>query len=83
MKATGQDGGILVKCSPAPLADFYELETCIGSASGPWLPGGSFPNSQDIHAEGFTHGQDVFVHVRAVGTNGPGPWSDPATVLVS
>ena len=83
VRATGQDGGIVAKCSPDPLADFYELEVSTASAAGPWTPRGAFPNSQEIHAEGFAHGEDVFVHIRAVGTNGPGPWSDPAVVLVS
>ncbi|QTN31936.1 hypothetical protein HZ994_06195 [Akkermansiaceae bacterium] len=83
VRSTGITGFIQTKCKPEPLADFYELESSPDPATGPWTYRGSYPNSQNMETGGFAHGEDVFVHVRAVGTNGPGPWSDPALVLVS
>ena len=36
-----------------------------------------------IGISGLTRGKDYWARVRAIGTNGPGPWSDPATILVN
>ena len=82
-RATGVNGGIEVRCAPDTLAEFYELEVSTASAAGPWTAAGAFTSTRSLHAEGFAHGQDVYVHVRAVGVAGEGPWSDPAVVLVN
>ena len=32
---------------------------------------------------GLSRGKDYSIRARAVGANGPGPWSDPATIMVT
>jgi hypothetical protein len=45
--------------------------------------GGTFASTRGIGITGLTRGKDYWARIRAVGPNGPGAWSDPATILVA
>ena len=48
-----------------------------------WSDPETFPNSRAFRFTGLTRGKDVWVRVRARNTIGAGPWSDPATIMVT
>lgn len=55
---------------------------------GSWLSGGkretvTFPNSRAIHFDNLQRGKDTWFRVRARNVVGAGPWSDPATIMVT
>jgi hypothetical protein len=45
--------------------------------------GGAFASTRGIGMTGLTRGKDYWARIRAIGTTGPGDWSDPATILVN
>jgi hypothetical protein len=64
----------------------YEIETIINPLNndpsvGPWTRQSSVTKSK-CTLTGFTSGARIWVRVRAVGPNGAGEWSDPATIIV-
>ena len=61
----------------------YEAEWTLDPNAGPWQDGGTFPNSRAMSIQGLPRAKDIWVRVRALGTNGPSGWSDPATILVN
>lgn len=84
LKITAGDeaGALDGSFDPEELAYVYEIQcTTVDSVNGPWT---SCP-SQTVSVFrilGLTSGQRVWVRVRAVGTNGAGPWSDPYSKIV-
>ena len=67
---------------PDALAYTYEVQLTTGdSVTGPWTTVMT-PTTRTFKLTGLTSGQRVWVRVRGVGTNGPGPWSDPFTKIV-
>ncbi|MEA3187050.1 MAG: hypothetical protein QOD99_880 [Chthoniobacter sp.] len=83
LKQTGVSGVIQVLSDAVPRASAYEMQYTKNPNTGPWLDGGTFASTRGIGVSGLTRGKDYWVRLRAVGTNGPGPWSDPATILVN
>jgi hypothetical protein len=83
LKQTGVSGVIQVLSDAVPRASAYEMQYTENPNAGPWLDGGTFASTRGIGVSGLTRGKDYWVRLRAVGTNGPGPWSDPATILVN
>jgi hypothetical protein len=64
----------------------YEIETCLNPLNndpsvGRWTRQASSTKSKSF-LTGFTPGARIWVRVRAIGPNGPGAWSDPATIIV-
>lgn len=77
-------GEVFGTCDPpGPNIRIYELQWTFDPNAGPWNDGGSFPNSRAFKLTGMQRGKDIWVRVRAVNTNGPGGWSDPATIMVT
>lgn len=67
---------------PDELAYTYEIQiTTVDPLAGPWTTVLS-PTSSVFQLTGLTSGQRVWVRVRGVGSQGQGPWSDPATKIV-
>ena len=64
-------------------AQAYELEYTLDPNAGPWTDGGTFASTRGIGITGLTRGKDYWARIRAVGPNGAGAWSDPATILVA
>ena len=83
LKQTGVSGVVQVMCDAVPRASAYELQYTQTPNDGPWADGGTFASTRGIGITGLTRGKDYWARVRAVGTSGPGPWSDPATTLVN
>jgi hypothetical protein len=83
LKQTGVSGVVQVMCDAVPRASAYEMQYTQDPNAGPWIDGGTFASTRGIGITGLTRSKDYWARVRAVGTNGPGPWSDPATILVN
>lgn len=84
LKRGPDKGDVIPQCEPVKEGGVrvYEAKWTLTPNEGPWLPGGIFPNSRAMLLKGLPHARDIWVRVRVVGTNGPGPWSDPAAILV-
>ncbi len=68
-------------CHAVADARSYESETFVGALpSGPFVPGKSFFASKFAWT-GFNSGDKVWIRIRAVGTAGEGPWSDPMALI--
>jgi hypothetical protein len=74
-------GDILAKVKAVEGADNYHAQSAL-SPDGPWIDIDPFSNSQQILFKGLPRGKDVYIRVRANGPNGPGGWSDIATIMV-
>ena len=83
IKQTGVSGVVQVLCEAVDRAQAYELQYTLDPNAGPWLDGGTFVSTRGIGITGLTRSKDYWARLRAVGTSGPGAWSDPATVLVA
>jgi hypothetical protein len=83
LKQTGVSGVVQVMCDAVPRAQAYELQYALDPNAGPWTAGGTFVSTRGIGITGLTRGKDYWARIRAVGPNGPGAWSDPATILVA
>jgi hypothetical protein len=64
----------------------YEVQAVINPLNndpnaGPWVQQPTVTKSK-CTVGGFTSGSRIWVRVRAIGPNGPGDWSDPATIIV-
>lgn len=82
-KATGTMGSVQLLCDPSDRAKSYEVQYTLDPNNGPWIDGGTFGNTRRIIISGLTRGKDHFFRVRAIGPDGPGPWSDPASIMVT
>ena len=83
LKQTGVSGVVQVMCDAVTRAQAYELQYTLDPNAGPWTDGGTFASTRGIGMTGLTRGKDYWARIRAVGPNGPGAWSDPATILVA
>lgn len=83
LKQTGVSGVVQVMCDAVTRAQAYELQYTLDPNAGPWTDGGTFASTRGIGMTGLTRGKDYWARVRAVGPNGAGAWSDPATILVA
>jgi hypothetical protein len=72
-------------CDPIPGGNIrsYEGQSTLDANAGPWSDIIVFPNSRSLHFTGLTRGKDTWFRVRARNIIGAGPWSDPATIMVT
>ncbi len=79
----GEDEGALDgQHDPADGAKTYEVALAtVDPIAGPWVTVLQ-PTTSSWSLTGLTSGQRVWVKVRGIGSNGHGPWSDPATKIV-
>ena len=61
----------------------YEGQWTLDANNGPWSETLTFPNSRALKFEGLARGKDTWFRIRARNTVGAGPWSDPATIMVT
>jgi len=60
----------------------YEIETCPDPmTSNTWTYAGTVTKAKAA-LNSFVSGTRIWLHVRAIGAAGPGPWSDPAVKTV-
>ena len=83
VKPTGMTGELEVRCKPVDRARSYQLQYTQNAQSGPWIDGGIFASTRGMKVDGLERGKDYWVRIRGVGANGEGPWSDPATAMVT
>lgn len=77
-------GEVLAVCDPAGSnIRLYDAQYANDPNAGPWTDAGSFPNSRAFKFSNLTRGKDTWFRVRAHNTVGAGPWSDPATIMVT
>lgn len=77
-----EDGALDGSHEPAARASTYEVQvTTTDPVAGPFVTKLQ-PTASSWKLTGLTSGQRVWVRVRGIGTNGLGPWSDPATKIV-
>ncbi len=75
-------GTLDVAFDPDVLAKSYEVQiTTVDPVNGPWVTHCT-PTASKCEITGQTSGQRLWGRARAIGANGPGPWSDPATKIV-
>ena len=69
-------------CDPVDMARGYNVQICYDMTATPvWEDLEDAPNTQ-FTIKNLTSGRRAWVRMRAFGTNGPGPWSDPATKII-
>jgi hypothetical protein len=80
-------GEISGRCTPVDAnIRVYEGQVALdpnGVNGNGWSIPETFPNSRAFKWSGLTRGKDIWVRVRARNTVGAGPWSDPATIMVT
>jgi hypothetical protein len=77
-------GEITAKCdSLGEGIRVYEAHWTLDPNGSTWSETQTFPNSRSFKFSGLTRGKDVWVRVRARNAVGVGPWSDPATIMVT
>ena len=82
LTAGDNPGHLDVSFDPEELAKTYELQiTTVDPVNGPWVAHCS-PTASRCEITGQTSGQRLWARARGIGSNGPGPWSDPATKIV-
>jgi hypothetical protein len=61
----------------------YEGQWSLDADAGPWSDTFTFPNSRALRFTNLTRGKDTWFRIRGRNTVGAGPWSDPATIMVT
>ncbi len=82
LKTTGTSGEMQVLCDSVNRAKSYQVQYTLDPNTGGWTDGGIFGNTRGMKLAGLQRGKDYWARVRAVGPDGPGGWSDPATMMV-
>ena len=76
-------GAVAATCKPpADNIRLYESQYTL-DPSAEWTNGESSPNSRAFLLTELPRGKDIWIRVRAINTIGAGPWSDPATIMVT
>ena len=76
------DATVDASCDPTPYTKTYEWQATTGDpVNGPYHTA-KLTTSSSTTLTGLTSGTRIWVRVRAIGTKGEGPWSDPATKIV-
>ena len=76
-------GEVRALCDALAGARSFEVEWTLDPNAGPWSTATGFPNRLEMILTGLPRGKDIWVRVRGLGTRGFGPWSDPATIMVT
>jgi hypothetical protein len=83
LKPTGMQGEVQMLCDPVDRARSYQVQKAMDPQGTTWTDVGTFGSTRGVTIGGLERGKDIWVRVRAVGGNGPGAWSDPATTMVT
>src|SRR5581483_3838343 len=82
LTAGDNDGELDAQWDPVAAAKSYEIQSSPDPVTPTsWAPRFSVTKSK-ASLNSFTSGQRVWVRIRAVGSAGAGPWSDPAVKTV-
>jgi hypothetical protein len=84
LKSTGVSGEIQIMCEPVDRAKAYQVQKSLDPEPNTgWTDAGTFASTRGMSLGSLDRAKDIWIRVRALGPNGSGPWSDPATILVS
>ena len=75
-------GSLNAKCNTDPNASTYEWQTTTGDPVTGTYVTFTHTTGAKVTITGLTSGQRVWVRVRAIGTHGEGPWSNPSDKIV-
>lgn len=76
------DATLDLSFDPEAASKTYEVQiTTVDPVVGPWTTA-AHPTTSNTTLTGLTSGQRIWARVRGIGSNGTGPWSDPATKIV-
>lgn len=71
-------------CQPAgPNIRGYVSQYTLDPNGSTWTDGARSASSRGFNWSGLERGKDVWFRVAAINTVGQGPWSDPATIMVT
>lgn len=77
-------GEVAGKCKPVPgNIRVYEGQWTLDPNATTWSDPETFPNSRSFKFTGLARGKDIWFRFRARNSIGAGPWSDPATIMVT
>lgn len=83
LRTTGTSGQLQLLCNAVKRARAYQLQFTEDPIGSQWNDGGVFASTRGILLNDLTRGKDYWVRIRAIGPDGPGPWSDPATAMAT
>ena len=83
LKRATISGVIILSISKVPGTGTYETQLCTGDPSVPgnWKTALMTTKCRSIELTGLTPGQLYYIRARAIGSKGPGAWSDVASMM--
>jgi hypothetical protein len=84
VKRSEISGKLLVHAAGVAGAASYEVDLAEGdpTAETSWRDAGTFAACSHIEIPGLTPGKIYWVRLRAIGSSGPGPWTDSVSTMV-
>lgn len=79
---TGIPGEAKPTCEAVNHARTYEARATQDITSGQYATCPPSTSIRGLHFSGLERGKDWFFQIRAISPSGPGPWSDPAMMMV-
>jgi hypothetical protein len=76
------EGRVILRWSPVKGAKAYEAQTCPDPITAAGWQAASLSTKASLILDGLPSGGRCWFRVRAIGSAGPGPWSDPAVKTV-
>jgi hypothetical protein len=84
LDSTGSEseGSVILRWDALKNAKTYEVQTCPDPITGGGWTSAGLPTKSTLTVSGLPTGGRCWFRVRAVGSAGPGPWSDPCVKTV-
>lgn len=82
VKPTGIPGEAKPSCEAVDNAKTYEARATQDMTSGQYATCPPSTSIRGLHFTGLERGKDWYFQIRAISPSGPGPWSDPAMMMV-
>jgi hypothetical protein len=84
LKRSDFSGKLLVHAASVAGAASYEVDLADGDPTieASWRDAGTFATCSHIELAELTPGKVYWVRLRAIGISGPGPWTDPLSLMV-
>lgn len=82
----GESGGIVISCIHVRNGGPYLVNLCQGkpqSEESWYNPGGHYSSCKEIALRGLQRANEYYARVRTDGPNGPGPWSNVVSIVIT